>query len=161
MNRLETISRAVDRWVVRLLFILGISMTVIVALQVFCRYGLNRSLFWSEELARYLMVWLTFLGATTAYRRGMHPGVDVLTTRMPSGLRRGFALLVHLISMAFFLAMVVYGIEFAHFVRLQISPALGLPKWIVLGAIPVAGAVLMIHTLVRLAQEVSGSAGDR
>ena len=160
MNRLEAISRAVDRWVVRLLFLLGISMTVIVALQVFCRYGLNRSLFWSEELARYLMVWLTFLGATTAYRRRMHPGVDVLTARMPPGLRRGFALLVHLISITFFSAMVVCGVEFAHFVRLQISPALGLPKWIVLGAIPVAGTVLLFHALIRLAQEASRSAGD-
>ena len=159
---LENISRTVDRWIMGMLFALGLSMTLVVALQVFFRYGLNRSLFWSEELARYLMVWLTFLGATTAYRRGVHPGVDVLTVRLPQQLQRFCALLVHLVSLLFFSAMMFYGLEFARFVRLQISPALGLPKWIAMSAIPVSGAVLFLHGLFRLVRDLStGGAGDR
>jgi len=58
---------------------LGFSMSILVAVQVFCRYVLNSSLFWSEELARYMLVWISFFGATVAYYRNLHPGVDVLS----------------------------------------------------------------------------------
>lgn len=161
MNRLETLSLAVDRWIMRLLFAMGLSMTLVVALQVLFRYGLNRSLFWSGELARFLLVWLTFLGASSAYRRGMHPGVDVLTARLPGKLRRGLSVFVHLLSLAFFGAMVVYGAAFAFFVRLQISPALGLSKWWVMSVIPVSGAVCLIHGLALLVEAKKESARPR
>lgn len=120
-------------------------MALLVAAQVFCRYVLNHSLFWSEELARYMLVWLTFLGATVAYYRGLHPGVDAVTSRLQAGGRRASMLLVYLISMALFGVMVVSGTQFAWFVRLQISPALYLPKWIILAIIPVSGAILLLY----------------
>ncbi len=73
MFALEKLSRFINRWVEFSLFGLGFTMTLIVAVQVFCRYVLNNSLFWAEELSRYLLAWLTFLGASVAYRRNVHP----------------------------------------------------------------------------------------
>ncbi len=137
----------VNRSIEYFLFGLGFSMTFLVAIQVFCRYVLNSSLFWSEELARYMLVWLSFFGATVAYYRNLHPGVDALTSRMSAEKQRFFRLVVHLISMALALVMVISGLQFAWFVRLQISPALAIPKWIILVVIPVSGAVLLIHGL--------------
>jgi TRAP-type C4-dicarboxylate transport system permease small subunit len=122
-------------------------MAVIVAVQVFSRYMLNRSLFWSEELARFLLVWLTFLGASVAYYRKANPGIDVLYARMAPALRRATALLIHLVSIGLFSVMVFYGFEFAYFVRLQISPALNLPKWIVMSIIPASGSILLVHAV--------------
>lgn len=126
---------------------MGIAMAVIVATQVFFRYGLNQSLFWSEEVARFLLIWLTFAGATVAYYHRAHPGVDGFYRRLPPGLQRGAAILVHLASMALFLVMMVSGSQFAWFVRLQITPALGLPKWIVMAIVPITGVVFMVHGL--------------
>lgn len=161
MNRIESASALVDRAVRHLLFVFGFSMALVVALQVLFRYGLNQSLFWSEELARFFLVWLTFLGATVAYRRGMHPGVDVLTVRMSGRLRRGCAVFVHLVCMGFFAVMVVYGALFAHFIRMQISPALNLPKWIVMSVIPVSGGICLLHGMALTIKELSEPAGDR
>lgn len=145
MHALERLSRSLNHWIEYLLFGLGISMAFIVATQVFFRYALNQSLFWSEELARFLLVWLTFLGATVAYRRKVHPGIDVLVARMQPPLQKASILLTHLASMGLFAVMVIYGSQFAYFVRLQISPALYLPKWIILSIIPVSGLILMVH----------------
>lgn len=157
---LEKISSRVNRTIEMLLFGLGASMAFVVALQVLFRYGLNQSLFWSEELARFFLVWLTFLGATVAYFRRLHPGVDVLYHRSPPALRQAADIVVHSASLLLFLVMVVYGWRFAHFVRLQITPALNLPKWIVFGIVPVSGLVLTLHALPRLIAAASGTRRD-
>lgn len=122
-------------------------MALVVGIQVFSRYVLNYSLFWSEELARFLLIWLSFLGATVAYFHGAHPGVDSLVRRLPAGLRKGAALLSYLAGVVLFCVMVVSGVEFAWFVRLQITPALGVSKWIVMAVVPVCGVIFLVHCL--------------
>jgi len=157
---LEKISRSINHWVEYLLFGLGFTMAIIVAAQVFFRYVLNRSLFWSEELARYLMVWLTFLGASVAYRRKLHPGIDVLYSKMPGLLRKISAITVHLASMLLFGVMIFYGYKFSYFVRLQITSALSLPKWIIFSIIPLSGLILLVHALAFLISDLKGSNHD-
>ena len=156
MGFLDRLSRGVNRWTEFAVFGLGATMAAVVAVQVFFRYVLNQSLFWSEELARFQLVWLTFLGAAVAYRRGAHPGIDALHARLPPAWRRATTVLVHGVSAALFAVMIVYGAQFAYFVRNQISPALGLPKWIVFAVIPVGGALLLVHAVAFLAAEVRG-----
>ncbi|MGE0085475.1 MAG: TRAP transporter small permease [Desulfococcaceae bacterium] len=144
---LDKTSQTVNRCTEFLLFVLGISMALIVALQVFSRYVLNHSLFWSEELARFLLVWLSFLGASSAYHRGVHPGVDVFFVRMPQSLQKISLILVHTVSLSLFGIMIFFGCRFAWFVRAQISPALLMPKWIIMSIIPISGALLALHGL--------------
>lgn len=150
-----------NQWIEYLLFSLGFTMTLLVAVQVFCRYVLNQSLFWSEELARFLLVWLTFLGASSAYYRKVNPGVDFLYEKMPLLLKKISSILTHLASMSLFIVMIIYGCKFAWFVRLQISPALQIPKWIVLSIIPISGVILIIHAATFLFSELKGDSNDR
>jgi len=150
MSFLDRISSAANRWVETTLAVMGISMAATVALQVFCRYVLNHSLFWSEELARILLIWLTFLGASSAYYRKVHPGIDIVTSRLSDKFKRLSSLLVNLLSLLFFLVMVYYGCTFAYFARMQISPALNIPKWIIYSAVPVGGLIFMLHCLAFL-----------
>lgn len=158
---IEKVSRSINRWIEPLLFGLGLSMALIVVVQVFFRYVLNHSLFWSEELARYLLVWLTFLGASVAYRRELHPGIDVLVVRLPTFIQKVVAVCVHILSITLFGVMILFGIKFAYFVRSQISPALHLPKWIIFSIIPVSGLILMIHGVAFLLDEIKGADRDR
>jgi TRAP-type C4-dicarboxylate transport system permease small subunit len=144
---LVRISRGLNRGIFFLVSAMGMAMAGIVAVQVLFRYGFNHSLFWSEELARILLVWLTFFGATVAYFHGAHPGVDGLVKRLPPGGRFMAAVVSHLAALALFSIMVWYGASFAWFVRLQITPALGWPKWVIMAAVPAAGVVFWIHGL--------------
>ncbi len=136
---------------------MGMAMAAIVGAQVFSRYVLNHSLFWSEELARVLLIGLTFFGATVAYYRKAHPGVDGVYRRLPPLGRKWADILVTVSGIGLFWIMIIRGIEFSWFVRLQITPALGLPKWVVLGLVPVSGLVFMIHGLSFLFQDIIGS----
>ena len=160
MDALERLSRSINHWAECSLFGLGFTMSIIVAVQVFCRYALNHSLFWSEELARYLLVWLTFLGASVAYRRGIHPGIDLVHVHMPASLQRISAIFIHVISMVLFGVMIFFGVKFSYFVRLQISPALYLPKWIIFSIIPVSGLIFMVHGVTFLLGEIQGRDHD-
>lgn len=160
MKFLRIISKNINLGVEFSIFAMGITMALVVVIQVFFRYVLNHSLFWSEELARYLLIWLTFLGTSSAYFRHVHPGVDILYSRMPVKLKHLSAILVHLVSICIFGVMIVFGVKFAWFVRFQISPALSLPKWIIAGIIPVSGLVLMIHAIVFLGDEFKGINND-
>jgi TRAP-type C4-dicarboxylate transport system permease small subunit len=160
MDTIERLSRTLNNWIEYVLFGLGFTMSIVVAVQVFCRYVLNHSLFWSEELARYLLVWLTFLGASVAYRRNIHPGIDIVYARMPASFQKTISIVIHLISMVLFGVMIIYGIQFSYFVRLQISPALYLPKWIIFSIIPISGLVFMIHGVTFLIDEIKGWGRD-
>jgi TRAP-type C4-dicarboxylate transport system permease small subunit len=153
---LKNLSDALNHNVEKMLFAMGALMTLVVVVQVIARYVLNHSLFWSEELARYLLVWLTFLGASVAYHRGVHPGVDVIFTRLSFRWQQGARVGIHLVSLFLFGVMVVKGVSFAWFVRLQISPALSLPKWVIMAIVPLAGAVLMVHGVRFLAEAMRG-----
>ncbi len=144
---LDKTCAAVNQLIEYLLFGLGFSMAILVAVQVFCRYILNSSLFWSEELARYMLVWLSFFGATVAYYRNLHPGVDALTSRLSAAKRRISQQLVYVTTMGLAMIMVISGTQFAWFVRMQISPALSIHKWIILIVIPLSGTLLFVYAL--------------
>ena len=158
---LDRLSRKLNATIEKSLFVIGFSMAALVAVQVFFRYVLNHSLFWSEELARFLLVWLTFLGASVAYHRRAHPGIDTFSLLLPAYLKKTAVICVHLASLALFSVMIFYGCQFAYFVRLQISPALYLPKWIIFSIVPLSGGVLMLHALALFVKDLKGDSGDR
>lgn len=157
---LEHLSTLCNTWVERIVAAMGITMTCIVVAQVFSRYVLNASLFWSEEMARYLLVWLTFLGASCAYYRRVHPGIDIITMRLKGTLKKTCRIAVHLVSLGFFVVMIYQGSAFAHFIRSQISPALAIPKWIIFSVIPLSGIFFLLHCLVFLVAEIAENDHD-
>ncbi len=158
---LDRISQALNRRVKRVVCAMGMAMALVVAAQVVCRYGFNHSLFWSEELARFLLIWLSFLGATVAYCQGVHPGVDSLVRRLPDRWRTAAALLSFLAGAILFAVMVVSGTQFAWFVRLQIFPATGVAKWIIMAVVPVSGLIFLVHCLAATCRLVGRDSDGR
>ncbi|MDJ0621428.1 MAG: TRAP transporter small permease [Desulfocapsaceae bacterium] len=161
MQRLIRLSAFCNTWIEQSLAILGMTMVAVVVLQVIFRYILNNSLFWSEELVRYLLMWLTFLGASCAYHRNVHPGIDVLSNRLPPLWKQRLSVCVHLISLVFFGVMIYHGTIFAYFVRAQISPAMAIPKWLIFSVVPLSGVLFFMHCLALLFSEFSREHHDR
>ncbi|MEK7220023.1 MAG: TRAP transporter small permease subunit, partial [candidate division NC10 bacterium] len=54
------------------------AMTLLVGVQIAGRFVFSYSIFWSDELTRFLLIWISFLGMRVGVRRGAHPGIDSL-----------------------------------------------------------------------------------
>jgi TRAP-type C4-dicarboxylate transport system permease small subunit len=123
-------------------------MTVVVFLQVVYRYVLTQPLHWSEELARYLFVWLSILGATLGLQKRGHFGLDFFYRMFPDKGRRILQFLIYLLMGSVILVILVQGIKLVQITVLQESPAMGISMGWAYGCLPVAAALMAIHLLV-------------
>lgn len=123
------------------------TMVAVLFVQVVSRFVLGSSLSWSEELARYVFIWLIFLclGAVTV--RGEHIAIDILTDRMPAGAQRVLGQICLVLAFAINCALLVKGFEIAFVIADlgQTSAALSLPMWIVYAALPVGMALTALR----------------
>lgn len=124
--------------------ILAVLVTV-VFLQVIFRFVLQSPLAWTEELARYCLIWITFLGAAYAMSLKAHIGMEVFVNLFKVNGRKVLYVLATLASMAFFLLMVIQGADLALQSMSQLSPVLRVPMGIVYGVIPLSGIILIVN----------------
>lgn len=131
------------------------AMVVIVVWQVFARYALHRSPGWSEEVARYLLVWIAMIGAAAVLRGGGHVAVGWFVLRL-RGPARAVALAVRDLALAVALGVLgVQGVEYAAVNAAQDSAALEVPMAYVQAALPLGAALCgAMLALSRLAGEV-------
>jgi TRAP-type C4-dicarboxylate transport system permease small subunit len=139
-------------------------MGVVLLAQVFFRYVLNAPLIWSEELARYLMVWITFLGINYGIRRGVHIEMGYFFAMLPRPLQRA----VPVVTQAFLVVCLVLFLPGAfRFVAAQSridSSAMQVNMGLVYLAIPlgmvISAASLATNTIQRFFS-VARPEGDR
>jgi TRAP-type transport system small permease protein len=137
------IFRLVDRLLDSLLFAVLGAMGAIVAVNVFCRFVLSFSLYWGDEAAQALLVWLTFLGAAVAVRDRGHYSFDYLA-RISTGSRRLLVgVLSRVITIVALLALLYWSAEVAWGIRPWIMPAMEVSRVWVYAAGPV-GCLLML-----------------
>ena len=133
-----------------LAILLGVIVVVMFA-QVFFRYVLNNSLSWSEEIVRFLFIWLTFWGAALNIRDKWHIGVDFFVTQLPQRWSRRVFLAGSVVVLLFLLFLVGGGFVWVYYAEGASSSALGLPLHLVLyGALPVtsvAGCYYIIRNI--------------
>jgi TRAP-type C4-dicarboxylate transport system permease small subunit len=123
-------------------------MTLDVLWGVFTRYALGHQASWSEELARFLLIWIGLLGAAFASGRNLHLSIDLLLPRLSPARQHLLLQLVDLLVMAFALAVMVGGgIRLMYLTRVlgQSSPALQLPMWLVYSVLPLSGLLVVYY----------------
>lgn len=142
METFERIFVAANRWV---LILLLSAMSMIVFANVSLRYLTNYSLVWAEEVARYLMIWLTLLGSGPVLRYGGHVAVTNLIDAVPPRWQRALRGFVALSLFAFFVGMVWVGYTYAARMQYQLTPATRISFGYIYSAIPIGFALLGVH----------------
>ncbi|MDD5703671.1 MAG: TRAP transporter small permease [Dehalococcoidales bacterium] len=128
---------------------------ILVFVQVVMRYIFNYSLSWSEELARYIFVWQSWLGFCLALRHGKHIRVDIVSHWLSPKLKIAFELIAWSLSLIMVLFLVTNGFKLLHLLasRGQVSPALRMPMSYAYAAVPVScllGSVLIVGHIISL-----------
>lgn len=132
---------------VRAIGVLVCIMSMFIIIQVFCRYVLNNSLPWTEELARYIMIWTTFLGAAVALRRGGLIAMEVVVQFTPKKISNILVFLAYILSIVFFVLYIVIGFQMVEVSGQETTPVLKLPMECVYASMPVGGVLLLINAV--------------
>jgi TRAP-type C4-dicarboxylate transport system permease small subunit len=124
------------------------AMAVIIFSNVILRYSTNQSIEWAEEVARYMMVWLTFLGAGPVLRYGGHIAVENLQDSVPLAWARAIRVFIAVMLTVFFSFIIWYGVIYVDRVQFQMTPTTQVSMSWVYAAMPVGGALLLLHWLL-------------
>ena len=150
----KLIVKALDGFGYFLLVVATLVMVISILLQVFFRYAMNSPLYWSEEVARYAFVWLVFIGAAIASKRGAHIGVDYIVMHLPELPKNILAIFVNLLIL-FFISCVIYmsaGVIKSNMT--QLSPAMRIPMGYIYLAIPTGLGISSVYIAISLSTTI-------
>ncbi len=136
----------IDKYLGWVLIILMVSMTLDVLWGVLTRYVVGSQASWTEELARFLLIWIGILGAAYASGQRMHLAIDLLMPRLNAQQQRRLNILINCLIMAFALAVLVIGgfrLMYITQVLGQLSAALRVPMYWVYSVIPLSGMLII------------------
>ncbi|USG67428.1 TRAP transporter small permease [Brevibacillus ruminantium] len=111
---------------------------------------------WTEEVARYGMIWLVLIGTALAVRYSALIGVEAIAERLPENLQKWLRIAVILVSMVFFLVLIVYGFQMLGHVGKQLSPGLKISMTVPYAALPVGGVFMFLNSIAVLIEVITG-----
>ena len=137
---------------------LVVTVSVVVLLQVLMRYLFAYPNPWSEEVSRFCFIWMSMLGASLAVEHRAHFGFDQLTKGLAPRAKNAVEMFSAAVVLMFSVVLVATGIALMSLTIGERSSALNLPIALVYAAVPVSGALMVIHMLV--GSGWSGAPGD-
>lgn len=123
---------------------------VCVVVQIVVRYAFAFPAPWTEELSRYAFVWASFLAAAPIVGRNEHFMIDMLVQNLPTASRRICMLVGDFCTLAFTLLLVIWGGKWAWRMMPVRSSVLELSQGAIYAIVPLAGAYMTLHLIVRL-----------
>jgi TRAP-type C4-dicarboxylate transport system permease small subunit len=144
---MERLDKFIAKGLVYACAILMFSMATVITAQVLSRYILGSSLTWSEELGRYIFVWMSFLGMSIGVKQGSHVALDILIKKLKGVSQKLLMLINNAIVFFFGVCLTVSGFQLFELGMGQKSPTLQLPMQYVYIVIPISGIFLLYFVL--------------
>ena len=142
-----------------LVFVIFWALFITVFLQFFTRYVLNDSMVWTEEIARYLLIFITFIGSAMAMRKGSHIAVEAGLKAMPRRLRHWVLMFIDLLVFAFSLFMAWTSAKLAQNTR-QAMVSIDIPKSYVYWIVCAAFLGISVYAGLRVWKRAKGELSD-
>lgn len=132
-----------------LVFLMSL-LVLVVVWQVFSRYILNDPSTFTDELARFLLIWVSLLGAAYYSGKNLHIAINVLPSRLNPSNRKKLNIFIHLIVISFVLLVFVVGggmLVYYTYIYLQITPTLQIPMAFVYAIGPLSGLLIIFYKI--------------
>ncbi|WP_434362922.1 TRAP transporter small permease [Parasalinivibrio latis] len=136
-------------------------LAMVVFYQFFTRYFLNDSAVWTEEIARNILIVLTFFGSALALQRKAHISVNFFVTRLSPTLQRGVIWLNALLQSTFFAGAVYLALKVAKATQFQKLMAVDLSKSVIYQSVALAFAIMLLIELYRAWQLFKGTSNTQ
>jgi len=151
LKLLRRIERGLDAIIQPVVFAGMAALIGVITLQIISRV-LFSAVGWTEEVARFLLVWITFLAGTLAFQRGRHIAVTFVVDALPSRLRQIARIAALLIVLAFMIALIVIGYRYMQVQSFQKSASLRLSMTYVYAVMPICAAIMAWYSLVDIVE---------
>lgn len=147
---MKAIAKTIDKALIPVLSALMAGLVIVVTWQVISRFLLRSPSSYTEEIARFMLIWIGLLGAAHAYRTRMHLGLDLLTARLTGAARLSVGLFSAACVAGFsVIVMIVGGMQLVSLVweLKQSSAALGIQIAFIYSVIPLTGAIITLYAV--------------
>jgi TRAP-type C4-dicarboxylate transport system permease small subunit len=141
------------RWEDSVVFVIFWALFAVVFLQFYTRYVLNDSIGWTEEIARYLLIGVTFVGSIMAMRKGSHIAVEALLVFAPREVKHWILVVVDFVVAVFCGAMAWYGFELGNKAP-GYMVSVDIPKAWMYWAVAAALAGMTVHAALRFVRRL-------
>jgi TRAP-type transport system small permease protein len=147
------------KWEDSIVFVIFWTLFAVVFLQFYTRYVLNSSIGWTEEIARYLLIGVTFVGSIMAMRKGTHIAVEALLVFAPKRLKHWILVSVDFLVAVFCGAMAWYGFELGNKAP-GYMVSVDIPKAWMYWAVAAALTGMTVHAAIRFVRRLRGQEAD-
>lgn len=144
---LDKISKVMTSIIETFCGIVVVGQTVIIAVQIITRL-LGISLPWSEELARFFLIWLTFLGCSLAVKQDSHLSVDFFVKKAPKKVQLVIGLFVKFLMIVFFGILLIYGMKLSIAAMATPSTSLQWPMGLIYMVLPISGIISIYYVIL-------------
>jgi len=145
MNTIQRIYTAIEEVLKIVVFIFLALMVVNIFGNVLLRYVFRYPIAWTEELARYLMIWLGFIGMSLALKYNEHVYISFVTKLFPKKVENILIALSRILMLVFLVAVFIHSIKVIPVLSRQRSTALQLPMYIPYLSVTVGSALMILH----------------
>lgn len=153
MNTSELIFKKVNRFLEQVLIAIFALLVLDVLFQVFSRYMLGTSFTWTEEFARFSLIWLTILGAAYLSGKREHLSMDFLYQKFSVSNKRKVSILIEVLIFLFALFVMVIGgfnLVYTTLHLEQLSGTLRIPLGYVYAIMPFSGMLIMCYSIYHI-----------
>ncbi|AWB69203.1 TRAP transporter small permease (plasmid) [Saccharobesus litoralis] len=155
---MQQLVNVIESGLKKLLITLCALIVLGVTWQVFSRYVLQSPSSTTEELARFLLIWIGLFGAAYAYKMDSHLGLDVVVNKFNQQVRPWANVFAHVVVLFFAVAvMIIGGFSLVNLTMdpTQISAALQVKMGFIYSAVPISGIIISIFSLQKIANQIS------
>lgn len=143
-----TIKKVLDKLIEYFLALLMVGIVVSVFWQVFTRFILNDPSSWTEEVARFMMIWVGFLGAAVGLRYGMHMSIVFVINKIKNKIgRKAIDVLIIVLIMCIGIVMLFYGYKYMVTGKDRVSMALQINMAYIYAVVPLSGLLTVLNSL--------------
>lgn len=150
MNKFIKITTSIDNTIRNILNFLLVFLVIDVCWQVLTRFVLPEPSSYTEEIARFLLIWIGLLGAAHAYRQSMHLGIDYFVEKLAPAKQKSIRILVLLLCSLFAISVFIIGGINLSLITLELkqqSAALGIKMGYIYLVLPITGSLILLYTV--------------